>query len=248
MQYFLSAPELARMRSGLQTAMAIPFIDDIEDYILEAIWEYTKEINGVDPFYNIRSKKLYDVVDAGTAVGWSVKSLQWPFYPGQACEFELVIQRADVYKKAAGLGFPPLSGDSDPNLIGEALLKHWAQKVLEDAQSQGVTSKRIMVLLKTADKSRFAVLEEDIRLYRPAELSWRWTNSQHNGLQGIRNSDGKCVYRWYPSQKQFFERFLLPENAQALNVVPQRLTKEQVVDILRPYLPARPQSDPPAVP
>lgn len=145
MQYYLTNDELSKMESGLKVAMAIPFIDDIEDYILEAIWEYSKNINGIDPFYNIRSKKLYDVVDTNTNIGWSIKSLQWSFYNN--CQFELVIQRADVFKKAKELGFPPLDKNSDPNLIGAALLKHWHLKVESDANSQHVNSKRILILL-----------------------------------------------------------------------------------------------------
>ena len=234
MQYYLSTTELERITDGLKVAMSIPFIDDIEDFILEAIWEYAKDIDGVDPFYNIRSKKLYDVVDQSTHIGWSVKSLQWAFRPN--CEFELVVQRADVYKKARELGFPPLNSDSDPNLIGAALLKHWNNKIESDAIAQGVQSKRIMVLLKTMDKKHFAVLEEDIHQYTTDEISWQWTNSQHNGLQGIRKSDGRCVYRWYPSQKQFFERFILPESSQLIHIKPKRLSKEEIVNIILPHL------------
>ena len=96
MQYFLSDEELKKMKNGLKVAMAIPFIDDVEDFIVEAIWEYARNIDGIDPLFNIRSKKLYDVVDSKTGRGWSVKSLQWAFYEG--CEFELVIQRAAVWE------------------------------------------------------------------------------------------------------------------------------------------------------
>ena len=88
----------------------------------EYIWEHAKSIDGIDPFYNIRSKKLYDVVDENAHIGWSVNSIQWGFY--NECEFELVIQQADVYKKAADLGFEPLDSSSDPNRIGAVLLKH----------------------------------------------------------------------------------------------------------------------------
>lgn len=234
MQYFLTASEIERLTSALRTTIAIPFIDDIEDYIVEAIWEHTKGINGIDPFYNIRSKKLYDVVDESTHIGWSVKSIQWAFY--NECEFELVIQRADVYKKAAALGFEPLTSASDPNRIGAALLKHWKLKVNGDALDQGVTSKRILVLLKTENKKHYAVFEEDIVQYTPEELYWMWTSPQKNGLKGYRRSDNKCVYRWYPSQKQFFERFILPAETQRVDITPIRLSKSQVVEILLPFL------------
>ncbi len=54
MQYFLSNEELQKMKNGLKVAMAIPFIDDVEDFIVEAIWEYARNIDGIDPLFNIR--------------------------------------------------------------------------------------------------------------------------------------------------------------------------------------------------
>lgn len=234
MEYQLTQNELERFENALTVAMSIPFIDDIEDYILEAIWEYSKDIQGIDPFYNIRSKKLYDVVDTRTKIGWSVKSLQWAFYDG--CEFELVIQRADVYKKAQSLGFNHLDANSDPDLIGAALLEHWRRKVDEDAIAQEVRSKRIMVLLKSTDKHHFALLEEDLKQYSPTDMYWEWTSSSKAGLKGYRKSDGMCIYRWYPSQKQFFERFVLPVESQKFDINPVRLEKEQLVQRLLPYL------------
>lgn len=234
MQYFLTPNELVKMKKALLTTMAIPFIDDIEDYVVEAIWEYVKNIEGIDPLYNTRSKALYDVVDTKTHTGWSVKSLQWSFH--ELCEFELVIQRAAIYKKAEALGFEPLDSNSDPNRIGAALLKHWELKVKGDANTQEVHFPRIMVLLKTEDKRNFAVFEDDIKIYSANEISWQWTNSSKNGLKGIRNSDGICVYRWYPSQTQFFERFILPKGTQTISISPVRLSKAQVVDIFHPYL------------
>jgi hypothetical protein len=236
MQYYLTDDELTRMKNALKVTMSIPFIDDIEDYILEAIWEYAKNIDGIDPFYNIRSKKLYDVVDEKSHIGWSVKSLQWAFSP--ECEFELVIQRADVFKKAEQLGFEPLNADSDPNTIGAALLEHWKRKVEGDAVDQHVKSKRVMVLLKTEDKRHFALYEADLKQYDPTSLHWKWTDEKRAGLQAI-NADGHCVYRWYQSQKQFFERFVLPKRTQYIDVNPVRLEKGKVVEILLPYLQER---------
>lgn len=234
--YFLSEAQLERFKKALLTAIAIPFIDDIEDFIVEAIWEYAKNINGPDPFFNVRSKRLYDVVDPSTHVGWSVKSLQWPFYPG--CEFELVIQRADVYKKAQALGFDHLDGNSDPNLIGKALMRHWANKVNEDAACQSVRSKRIVVLLKTENKKKFAIYEDDIVIHKEDDLRWEWANATKSGLKGM-DSNGFCVYRWYSSQKQLFERFSLPQMVQQFAIVPHRLTKECIVELVSPCIPRR---------
>lgn len=240
MRYFLTEEQLKRIEDGLKAAIAVPFIDDIEDYVVEAILEYAKEIDGVDPFTNIRSKRLYDVVDAPASVGYSVKSLKWAFRGDEETEFELVIQRADIFKKARLLGFDHLDINSDPQTLGAALLEHWRQKVEGDAEFQGVTSKRVFVLLKSRNNRKFAFFEEDIRLYTAEELTWRWTDGTRTGLQGIRNEDRMCVYRWYPNQKQFFERFKLPADIQRLELIPRRLEKRQVVDVLLPYLEERP--------
>lgn len=154
-------------------------------------------------------------------------------------EFELVIQRADIFKKAKDLGFESLDINSDTQLLGNALLEHWRQKVEDDATFQKVKSKRIFVLLKSKDNHMFAFFEEDIRLYRTDELSWKWTDETKTGLQGIRNEDQMCIYRWYPNQKQFFERFKLPSNIQKIEINPVRLEKGHIVDILLPYLQER---------
>ena len=234
MSYFLTDEEKERFRNALIAAIAVPFIDDIEDYIVESIWAYAKNIIIPDPFFNVRSKKLFDVTDNCRYIGWSVKSLQWEFTLG--CEFELVIQRAAVYKKAEELGFFGLSSNSEPEVIGEALLKHWKQKVENDARTQGVQDKRIIVLLKSVDRKRFSIFEDELHTYTPDEIHWQWTNEEKSGLQGIRRSDGMCVYRWYPSQTQFFERFTLPNDAYHFTLEPRRLEIGVAVDKLVEYL------------
>lgn len=45
-----------------------------------------------------------------------------------------------------------------------------------------------------------------------------------------------CVYRWYPNQKQLFERFKLPISIQKIEIPTVRLKKNQVVDMILPYL------------
>ena len=240
MQYFLTDAQLERMEKGLKVAVSIPFIDDIEDYTAESLLQYAKEIDGPDPFTNIRSKRLYDVVDPATRKGYSVKSLKKVIRAKGETEFELVIQRADIFVKAAALGFDSLDIDSDPQILGAALLEHWRRKVEQDAVFQNVDNKRIFVLLKSTNNKTIAFFEEDIRLYQPDEIFWRWTNSKKTGLQGIRKCDEMCVYRWHPNQKQFFERFKLPVNAQRMDITPIRLSREEVVTILDDYLKSRP--------
>ena len=118
----LSEDERSRFIKGIRAAIAVPFIDGIEDYIWEVVFSYIYNLPLVDPLTNTRAKLLFDVVDASRSIGWSCKALQWPIVPGG--EFELVIQRADIFKKAAALGFPALNVGSPCAVLGEALLKH----------------------------------------------------------------------------------------------------------------------------
>ena len=204
-EYNLSRNEEKRLIEGLEAAISVPLLDSIEDFVWESIFWYMKNIPVVDPFNNIRSKKLYDVIDNINHIGWSAKALQWSLKPEG--EFEIVIQRADVFKKANELGFPGLNINSDPNEIGKALLKHWHNKIIEDALAQNINRKRICILLKNKACTKFSYLEEDIAEYNADELRWEWSDDKKTGLKGIRKSDGFCVYKWYHNQTQFFERF-----------------------------------------
>lgn len=94
--YQLSESQLQRLKVGIKSSLSIPLIDSLEDFIWEAIFCYSKGIELVDPLFTLRKKLLFDVVDIPTKTGWSAKSLQWSIYKN--CEFELVIQRADILK------------------------------------------------------------------------------------------------------------------------------------------------------
>lgn len=144
--YTLTETEGRRLVEGIRAAYAIPFIHDVTDFVWEAIFSYTKGIPITDPLTTIRSKLLYDVTDRTSGVGWSLKALQTPIRLHSY--FELVIQRADIFKKGVNLGFGSLSPDSPPQILGKALLKHWYEKVERDAIIQNINEKRISILLK----------------------------------------------------------------------------------------------------
>lgn len=146
--YQLSSKEQTRLLEGIRAAYAIPFIDDITSFIWEAIFCYVKNVPIVDPLKNTRSKLLYDIVDQNNHIGWSAKALQKTKSLTVPNEFELVIQRADIFKKAELLGFNQLSLDSPPSLLGQALIRHWHLKVNDDALAQKINSKRVCVLIK----------------------------------------------------------------------------------------------------
>ena len=239
-KYKLTEQQVQRLIKGLQAAVSIPVIDSIEDFIWESIFCYTKGIPYIDPFNNIRSKKLYDVIDSVKRIGWSAKALQISRFEG---DFEIVIQRADVIKKASELGFDGLSLDSDPNLIGQALLKHWKKKINEDAVAQGIDDKRICILLKNKECTRFAYIEESITQYDADELKWEWSDSQKTGLKGIRKTDNFCVYKWYHNQTQFFERFQFDQDTKIYNI---QLLRQDLADFIELiYNKISPDIDPP---
>ncbi len=229
--YILNQAEKTRLSEGIQAVWAIPFIDDIEDFIWEVVFSYVKDIPLVDTLNNIRSKMLFDVVDRINNIGWSAKSHQHTIRSG--CDFEVVIQRADIFKKRALLGFEQLSINSDEQELGDAIWQHWyATKVRHDALAQNVNDMRICILLKSKDRRQYAYFEDDIAFYARENIAWRWTDSTKTGLQGIRKTDGFCVFRWYSNQKQLFERFVLPGDAYMFNLQPKRLPLPEVVQNL----------------
>jgi len=230
--YILTSSESERLKNGIQAVFAIPFIDDIEDFVWEAIFSYVKNIPIIDPLTHIRSKTLFDVVDLKKSIGWSAKAVQRSRIKVSDI-FEVVIQRADIFKKSHELGFDNLTINSLPQDLGNALLKHWYEmKVYNDALKQSVKDKRICILLKSRDRKKYAYFEDNLSEYTPNELLWTWTNSDRHGLQGFRKRDNFCVFRWYPNQKQLFERFLLPNDAPIISVDPQRLPLSEVVALL----------------
>lgn len=228
--YKLTEVETQRLCNGVRAALAIPFIDSLENFVWESIFCYAKNIEIIDPLFGIRSKRLFDIVDKANKIGWSAKALQWNFR--ESGEFELVVQRADVFKKCNILGFPNLTISSEPNKIGKALLKHWQDKVNEDSVYQNVVDKRVCILIKYSNNKKFAYFEEELTLYTSDAIEWRWTDTTKTGLQGIRKSDNFCVYRWYPNQKQFFERFKFGAENFTFEIEPKRIGLNAIIDFL----------------
>lgn len=230
-----SEAELSRFKKALAACYAFPFIDGIEDYVVEAILEYAKGIDGVDPMSDTRTKKLYDVVDESNHIGWSVKSIQTTNIQNR--NIELVIQRADIFKKAEELGFGSLSLDSPTEDLGAALIKHWGDKVKQDAIAQNVQNRRIFIMLKSPKPSlKVALFEAPLIVHSPNSLIWEWTDESRKGLQGKDNQTGRIVHRWYPGQKQLFESFTLPEEIEYFTIDSTRLRKEEAIDLVLEHL------------
>jgi len=208
--YSLSQEERSRLAEAVRAAFAVPFLADVEGYIWEAVFHYVKGLAMPDPVLVGRRKLLFDAVsDDGR--GWSLKTLLWR-HLGVGASYEFVVQRADIFKKAAYFGFPAgLDAQSSPADLGCALIRHWNQKFEQDSIRQGVTDPRVSMLLKSLARDRFTYVEYAYPPLDEDEFEWRWTDSNHVGLQGFHG--GKVRVKWYHGQKQMFEVQQVPESA-----------------------------------
>jgi hypothetical protein len=230
MPYRLSSTERSRLRQAITTALNVPFIAGVEGYVWESIFHYVKGLPLPDPHTDKRSKLLFDAVDPRRRIGWSLKAVQKS--PNANSTFEVVIQRADVFKKRAALGFPNLSLESTPTELGKAVLTHWNDKIRQDMKVQEVDHPRVAVLLKSRDHRHYALLEQDLHRFEPGELRWSWTDESRNGLQARRVGVDKIALRWYPNQKQLFEVFTLTAGCYRFEVRFERIPPNDLIGLL----------------
>lgn len=207
--YTLDEDRIAKLKKAVEAALRIPVIDGVEDYIWEAIFCYVKDIVPVDPLANTRSKKLFDIVDSASGIGWSAKALSTTLQPTDTDKsIEIVIQRAHLSAEAASFLTNP-----DPilsaKIVGESVLSHWRAKVSRDLVDQNVTNPRVCILVKCKHLKAIRYHEDDLTSSDPSQIMWQWSNDQRRGLQGFDSVSNKLIYRWYPSQKQLFEVFHL---------------------------------------
>lgn len=224
--------EKQRLKDGIVASLFVPFIDDIENFVWEAIFHHVKGIHLPDPIREGRSKKLFDAVDTTSGTGWSLKALQRETVE-VGTRFELVVQRADIFKKARNLGFDKLTINSPPEDLGEALIKHWNNKYHADADAQGVKNPRVAILLKRGDRKRFAYIELDYPPFEKDEFTWQWTSEAREGLQGFYKNVGQVKLRWYPGQKQLFECFEIPQEAFVFDIQWRRLETIEFINMLK---------------
>ncbi len=94
--------------------------------------------------------------------------------------------------------------NSDPAELGKALIRHWNDKLLHDAQKQNVTDPRFAILIKSRSRKEFVYVESPYPPLKEDDYEWKWSQNQVGvGLQGWK--DGKVFFKWYANQKQFFE-------------------------------------------
>src|SRR5690554_3041574 len=73
----LSGAQQDRLLEALLACYAIPFIDDVEDFVFEAIFYYILGLDVLNQIDGCKTKLLFDVVDSQAARGWSAKTLMW---------------------------------------------------------------------------------------------------------------------------------------------------------------------------
>lgn len=206
--HIISDSEKLRLRHALSVAFSTPLVADVEGFTWEAVFHYVKGLRLPDPISEGRSKLLFDAV-SGDGLGWSLKTLLWNQLTVGA-SFEFVIQRADTFKKADSLGYPKgLSRESDPQSLGNALIRHWNAKLEADATAQEVKVPRLAVLLKNRARERFVYVELDYPPFDETQFVWRWSRDDGFGLQGSR--EGRVRLKWYYGQKQLFQVYEIPQ-------------------------------------
>jgi len=226
----LTENEIERLRQAIVATIASPVIGSIEDYTWEAIFHYVKDISLSDPALG-RSKLLYDAVDTVTATGWSLKSLQLNSLT-TVNTFLFVIQRADIVKKAAQLGFPGLTEQSSPADLGAAIIQHWNEKIISSQVAQGVVNSYEGILLKTIRGFEYTYCEFPLTPFNPNAFSWAWTVDRSTGRSGagLQGSiSGQIELVWYKNQKQLFRARTIPSEAVHIRVERTRLTLDRYV-------------------
>lgn len=230
MIYRLAPTEKKKLQQTIRMALSVPFIAGIEGYAWEAVFHHVKGLSLPNPHSDKRKKLLFDAIDSRKRIGWSLKAVQKS--PNVGMNFELVIQRADILKKRAVLGFPELTLDALPALLGRAVLAHWNRKILADMQTQNVAQPRIAILCKSNNHRRYALLDQDLQQFSEDELLWSWTDETHNGLQARLKENDRVTFRWYPNQKQLFQVFMLAPEAFYFEIDIRRFTPNELLERL----------------
>ncbi len=225
--YSLTEAEQARLRAALLAAFSVPIIDDVEDYVWEALFHHVKAIKLADPITEGRTKKLFDAV-APDGRGWSLKTLVWD-NQAVGSNFEFVIQRADVFKKAVELGFEKgLHPKSATNDLGNALVRHWNAKFTKDSKAQKVTDPRVCILLKDSARRNFTYVEFGYPSLKENDYTWQWSKQDGFGLKGFKGDTTR--FKWYHGQKQLFEVFQIPHEAYKFKVDWKRASLKDFVE------------------
>jgi hypothetical protein len=247
------------LKQVLTAAWAVPFVDDIGDFIWEAAFHYVKGLPIPDPLKGGQSKSLFDAVDEKTKRGWSLKAIlkKRKTLPPAGSRVEFVIQRASILKKKKGKGAKSaeltfavraedtpvevikkeISLDSPEEEIGLALINFWNNKVRNDMKAQGVKEGFLSVLLKSGDRKEYILIEQPIPIFKAEDFVWSWTDEERVGFQAKYKGTDEVVLKWYHGQTQLFQVITIPEDATRVKIEPRRLEAEKFVGEILKLLP-----------
>lgn len=220
--------------------MTREFKENIKDYV-EVILSmpFAGKLNGESWEYlvadayrlpHVPTKLLYDVVDLPNQIGRSVKTIRGHVTLGG--RVEPIIARADIYSKAAELGYDSLSDKDHPQYLGNALIRFWNDKMTDHADLIGIKTKKISMLVKSFDLTTFAYFEKDLEQYYEDDFLWRWTDDQKVSLVGIPRGKDYWKFKWTPKGQQLFERWLIPRDAYIFEVNPKHLSMSALKEAL----------------
>jgi len=227
------AGTIEKLQWAITAALSSPLLDDIQGFAWEAVFHYAKELPLRDPLTEGKTKRLFDAVDRKARIGWSLKAKQCGSKVSMRCgmSIEFVIQRADIYSKAEELGYPSgLGKDTDPVLLGKAIVRLWNEKVQRDMESQKVRVPRLAVLLKSNDRRHYGYFEIGLELLDEKSLNWQWVGGFRRGLQA--KEDGRVRLRWHPSGTQLFQCLSVPTECNFFSVEPRRVPMDTFVNFI----------------
>jgi len=215
-------------------AMTEEFKKNIKDYVQVILsMPFAGKLNGESWEYlvadayglpHIPTKLLYDVVDLKNQIGRSVKTIRSRVVRGG--RVEPIIARADIYGKAAELGYDELSSKDHPQYLGNALIRFWNNKMIDHADLIGIKTKKISMLVKSFELTEFAYFEKDLEQYNEEDFTWLWTDDEKVGLQGFPKGKNYWKFKWNPKHMQLFERWLIPKDAYLFEVTPHHFTMD----------------------
>jgi hypothetical protein len=208
------------IKENVEVILSMPFAGKLNG----DNWEYL--VSDAYDIFHIPTKLLYDVVDLETAIGRSVKTIRGPVAIG--ARVEPIIARADVFSKANELGYDDLSANDHPQYIGNALIRFWNDKVENHADLLGIKTRKISMLVKSDNLTKFAYFEKDIDRYDEDTFEWTWTSNQKVGLQGKIKGTDYWKFKWNPKEHQLFERWLIPKNAYIFEITPRHFTMKEL--------------------
>lgn len=213
-----------RLKQSVEILLAMPF----SGKLVGENWEYL--LANVCNMDHVPKKLLFDIIDKEESIGLSIKTIFGN--PTIGVPAEPIIARGDIFSKADDLGFDELGINDHPQYLGNALIRFWNMKVETDAKTLNIKKKKISILVKSKDLTKFAYFEKNIDKYDENEFEWNWVDNKKLGLHGKLKSASYSKFKWSSREHQLVERWLIPKNAYIFKIEPKHFTMNELTEIL----------------